>query len=168
MSIRLPISHARIGRRDRLPTRRGQAFAPSKPGAQRGYTLIEVIAAFALLALALTLLLGSLSGALRQVRGAADRGRAALHARSLIDQVGVGEPVRAGTRSGELEDGRYRWTLDVVRWRDPAATGGPVDPAAPQLLEVRLALQWGDGGPREQLQLRTLRMQAAGVEATLP
>lgn len=155
--------------------RRGRGLAratrirrATAPRAQRGYTLIEVIAAFALLALALTLLLGSLSGALRQVRGAADQGRAALHARSLLDQVGVGEPLRAGTRSGELEDGRYRWTLDVARWRDPAATGGPADPAAPQLLDVRLALQWGDGGPRERLQLRTLRLQPAGVEATLP
>lgn len=168
MSIRLLTNRARLPRPDRSPTLRGRVPAPSKRGAQRGYTLIEVIAAFALLALALTLLLGSLSGALRQVRGASDRGRAALHARSLIDQVGVGQPLRTGTRSGELEDGRYRWTLDVARWRDPAATGGPVDPAAPQLLEVRLALQWGDGGPRERFQLRTLRMQAAGVEATLP
>jgi general secretion pathway protein I len=168
MSIRLPTGRARLARRDRSTSPPARAFAPPKASAQRGYTLIEVIAAFALLALALTLLLGSLSGALRQVRGAADRGRAALHARSLIDQVGVGEPLRTGTRSGELEDGRYRWTLDVARWRDPVATGGPVDPAAPQLLEVRLGLQWGDGGPREQLQLRTLRMQAAGVEATLP
>ncbi|MBW8810817.1 MAG: prepilin-type N-terminal cleavage/methylation domain-containing protein, partial [Lysobacter sp.] len=33
---------------------------------QRGYTLLEVIVAFALLAMALTLLLGTLSGAAKQ------------------------------------------------------------------------------------------------------
>ncbi|MFL7980276.1 prepilin-type N-terminal cleavage/methylation domain-containing protein, partial [Xanthomonas vasicola] len=43
---------------------------------QRGYTLIEVIVAFALLALALSLLLGSLSGAARQVRAADESTRA--------------------------------------------------------------------------------------------
>ncbi|MGB9101869.1 MAG: prepilin-type N-terminal cleavage/methylation domain-containing protein, partial [Stenotrophomonas indicatrix] len=36
----------------------------------RGFTLLEVIVAFALLGLALTLLLGSLSGGARQVRDA--------------------------------------------------------------------------------------------------
>ena len=44
---------------------------------QRGYTLLEVIVAFALLAMALTLLLGILSGSARQVRQSADAGRAA-------------------------------------------------------------------------------------------
>lgn len=169
MSARLATECGHRAQRAAVSAMRAARFATvARRNAQRGYTLIEVIAAFALLALALTLLLGSLSGALRQVRGAADRGHAALHARSLIDQVGVGEPLRPGTRNGELDDGRYRWTLEVARWRDPAAVGGAIDPAAPQLLEVRLALQWGDGGPRERLQLRTLRLQAPGIEATLP
>ncbi|MFC0676915.1 prepilin-type N-terminal cleavage/methylation domain-containing protein [Lysobacter korlensis] len=140
----------------------------ARPPRQRGYTLIEVIVAFALLALALTLLLGTLSGSLRQVRWSGDAGRAALHAQTLIDQLGVGEPLRPGTRGGELEGGRYRWTLEVERWRDQAMPAAPQDPAAPQLLELRLAVQWGEGGPRERLQLRTLRLQPAGLEASLP
>lgn len=135
---------------------------------QRGYTLIEVIVAFALLALALTLLLGTLSGALRQVRWSSDAGRAALHAQSLIDQLGVGEPLQPGVRNGEFEDGRYRWTLEVARWAEPAAANALRNTAAPQLLELRLGVQWGDGGPRERLRLRTLRLQPAGVEAALP
>lgn len=136
---------------------------------QRGYTLIEVIVAFALLAGALTLLLGTMSGALRQVRWSGDAGRAALHAQSLLDQVGVAEPLRPGTRNGEFDDGRYRWTLDVAHWTDPTLPPGvPRDPGASQLLELELGVQWGDGGPRERLQLRTLRLQPPGVEATLP
>ena len=57
---------------------------------QRGYTLIEVIVAFAILALGLTLLLGTLSGAARQVRWADEAGRASLHAQSLLDTLGEG------------------------------------------------------------------------------
>lgn len=57
---------------------------------QRGYTLIEVLVAFSVLALGLTLLLGTLSGATRQVRWSADAGRAALHAQSLIAQAEIG------------------------------------------------------------------------------
>ena len=51
-----------------------------RKGAQRGYTLIEVVVAFALLAFGLTLLLGSLTNATKQVRTSTDYGRAALHA----------------------------------------------------------------------------------------
>ena len=44
----------------------------------RGFTLIEVVVAFALLAFALTLLLGAMTRATTQVRNAEDAGRAAL------------------------------------------------------------------------------------------
>lgn len=139
------------------------------PRRAHGYTLIEVIVAFALLALALTLLLGTLSGAVRQVRWSTDAGRAALHAQSLLDQLGVGEPLRPGVREGEFEDGRYRWSLEVEPWTEPGEP--PPDAAAPaaaRLFELRLAVQWAAGGPRERLQLSTLRLAPAGVEAALP
>lgn len=135
----------------------------------RGYTLIEVIVAFALLAAALTLLLGTLSGAARQVRGSADAGRAALYAQSVMAQVGVGEALKPGRTDGEFENGRYRWALDVQRWNDPLKPANALDdPAAPQLLEVRLGIEWGEGGPRERLLLRTLRLMAPGMTGAVP
>lgn len=135
---------------------------------QRGYTLIEVIVAFAILALALTLLLGTLSGGARQVRWAADAGRAALLAQSLLDQTGVGEVLQPGRRDGELEDGRYRWSMEVApyvdRARPPATT---VDAFSPQLLRLQLTMTWGEGGPRERLQVSTLRLVQPGSEGGL-
>ena len=134
-------------------------------GRQRGYTLIEVIVAFALLAAALALLLGTLSGAARQVRGSADAGRAALYAQSVLAEAGVGEPLRPGTSNGEFEDGRYRWALEVRPWTDPAQPPGALrDPAAARMLEVRLGIEWGNGGPGERLLLRTLRLVPPGAD----
>ena len=139
------------------------------PRPQRGYSLIEVIVAFALLALALTLLLGTLSGAARQVRWSGDAGRAALHAQSLLEQVGVGESIQPGQRDGEFDDDRYRWTLSITPWTDPALPPAPaMDPAAPRLLEMSLSVRWGDGHPGQQLQLRTLRLAAADTAGVLP
>ncbi|MFC3813500.1 prepilin-type N-terminal cleavage/methylation domain-containing protein [Lysobacter sp. GCM10012299] len=137
---------------------------------QRGYTLLEVIVAFALLALALTLLLGILSGAARQVRGSSDAARAALYAQSLLAQVGTGEAIVAGQRDGDFEDGRYRWQMRIAPWRDRtiAAARQQVDPNAAGLFEITLAVQWGDAGPAQRLQLRSLRTVAAGGEAGLP
>ena len=128
---------------------------------QRGYTLIEVIVAFMVLALALAILLGILSNSTKQIRWADDAGRAALHAQSLLDQAGVGEALRPGHREGEFEDGRYRWAMDVGPWRDPSlgeAPPQPEDPGAPKLLQLDLDVRWGDGGPRNRLQLQTLRL----------
>lgn len=135
---------------------------------QRGYTLLEVIVAFALLAMALTLLLGTLSGAAKQVRWSSDAGRAALYAQSLMDQVGVGQPLKPGQRSGDFENGRYRWTLGVAQWRDPLpASSQLIDPNAPRLFEVQLAVEWGDGGAGRRLFLRSLRSSAASNEVSL-
>ena len=126
---------------------------------QRGYSLLEVIVAFAVLGVALSLLLGALSGGTRQVRWAADSARAVLHAQSLLDEVGVGEVLAPGQRDGEFGGGRYRWVLDVAPYVDGDRPPVPQqDPYAPQLLQLRLLVTWGEGGPRERLQLETLRL----------
>ena len=131
---------------------------------QRGFTLIEVIVAFALLAGALTLLVGALSNASRQIRHADDAGRAALHAQSLLATVDAGEPLRVGTREGEFDQGRYRWSLQVSPYVDPAraAAAGPVPVGAAQLLQLDLQVQWGEK-PGERLQWRTLRLVPPGA-----
>lgn len=137
---------------------------------QRGYTLIEVVVAFALLAFGLSLLLGSLTNATKQVRASSDYGRAALHAQTLLDQAGVGEALAVGLRDGELENGRYRWEMNVIPFRDPSQTRpqGQVL-GAPQLLQLDLVVRWGEGDPRKALRVQSLRLitptdiNAAGV-----
>ena len=131
-----------------------------------GYTLIEVIVAFALLALALTLLLGSLTNASRQVHWADGAGRATLYAQSLLDQTGVAEALQPGTRQGTFEDDRYHWTLDTRPYIDAGATEPSVTPDGAQLYEVVLDMDWGPS-PAQHLQLKTLRLSrpATGAES---
>jgi general secretion pathway protein I len=144
--------------------------AASRRRGQGGYTLIEVVVAFALLAFAMALLLGAMTNATRQVRAAGEYGRAALHAQSLLDQTGIGEALQPGRRDGRLENGRYRWEMEVRPWRDPGAppATAPIL-GAPQMMELELILRWGEGGPRQTLRVQTLRLitpndpNAAGV-----
>ena len=133
---------------------------------QRGFTLIEVVVAFALLALALTFLLGSLSGAARQVRIASDSSRATLHAQSLLAQVGVGETLQPGRRQGNFDAGRYRWALDIAPYADPLKPPSPLqNPSAPRLLQLTLAVDWGDG-LGQRMQWRTLRLVQGDINAS--
>src|SRR5690606_41355406 len=92
----------RLGRRRRLAHRRGPAVegrgVVSRVRAQAGYSLVEVVVAFALLALALTILLGTMSGATRQLRRSDAAGRGALRARA--PPAGPGGDGPAGPRRG--------------------------------------------------------------------
>ena len=129
-----------------------------RPRRIAGYTLIEVVVAFALLAFGMALLLGALSNASRQIRVSTDAGRAALHAQTLLDQVGVGRGIPVGHRDGELDDGRYHWAMEVSPYRDPTAPPNqPPVLGAPQLMQIDLRLTWGSGA-RQRLDVRALRL----------
>lgn len=135
---------------------------------QRGYSLLEVIVAFALLALALTLLLGSLSGAARQVHHADQRTRAMLHAQSLLAATGIEAPLRGGRSQGEWEDGRYRWELQVEPYVDARTSALPAAASnvasGPTLAQLTLQVRWGEGNG-EHLQWRSLRLLPNTPEA---
>ncbi|MDB6164161.1 MAG: xpsI [Xanthomonadaceae bacterium] len=130
----------------------------------RGYTLIEVIVAFALLALALTLLLGSLTNASRQVHWADGAGRATLFAQSLLDQTGVAEPLAAGTRQGNFENERYRWTIDIRPYVDNGSATQAATADGAQLFEVALHIEWGPSAA-QRLDMQTLRLSRPAVGA---
>ncbi len=138
---------------------RGRSCGSAPLRRQRGFTLIEVVVAFVLLALALTLLLGTLSRSARAVRLSVDETRAVLHAQSLLDQTGVGESLQPGALEGEFEQGRYRWALRIEPYIDPQRPrNAPFEPSAARLLQLALTVEWGEGGPRQRLQLTTLRL----------
>ena len=140
-------------------------IAPALRARQRGFTLLEVIVAFMLLALALTLLLGTLSGAAKQVRWSADAARAGLHAQSLLDATGWDAPLAPGERTGEFDGGRYRWTLDVSPYQDAGRAPQPQQPGAPRLLRLDLDVRWGQDDPRQRLHVQTLRLQTPTQDA---
>lgn len=108
---------------------------PARARHQAGFTLLEVLISFALLAAAVGLLLSIVSGGLAQVRMAGERTEVAAIAQSLIAPLGVVEPLAPGEFGGESEDGRFRWRLRVEEvpteaLADPFAEPDPTDPEA--------------------------------------
>ena len=144
---------------------RRQRRRAGRTGAGRcaGFTLLEVIVAFALLALALTVLLGALSGAARQVRHSAEITRASLHAQSLLAQAGVGEALEPGRTEGTFDQDRYRWTLEVAPYADPASMHALPGPSvSPQLRQLTLEIRWGDE-TGQAMRWHSLRLVPAGT-----
>lgn len=144
-----------------LPSARSAFAAPrgARPSAARGFTLLEVVAAFAILALGLGLAMRAATGAMQQSQQAAEHTRAALHARSVMDTLGVGERLEEGGYGGEFRDG-YRWQAEVSRFElsDEELPVG-FDPAfgATELLRIDLLIEWERGGRMAQARFSTLR-----------
>jgi general secretion pathway protein I len=137
---------------------------------QRGYTLLEVLVAFALLAIGLGLLLAILSGGVHAVANASDSTQATLYAESVLDTLGADQRLQPGRSTGNYENGRFRWTLDITPFKPPVAAPvalarddpNNIDPNLQNFVDnvmyrVVLQMQWGARGPGQTLRVETLR-----------
>lgn len=145
------------------------------PPRQRGFTLIELVAAFVIFAIGFGVLLQILSTCLHTTAQAADYTRAALWAQSLLDVQGVGEPLKEGDFSGSFDD-KYRWRLQVAQIpaQDIAPVASAVSaagnaaapplqtiPIAPSidLYKLQLDVSWGSIYLQHDARFVTLRAQ---------
>ncbi|MFW5816885.1 MAG: type IV pilus modification PilV family protein [Wenzhouxiangella sp.] len=133
----------------------GSGRASGRSGRQRGFTLIEVMAAFAVFALLFGVTLQILSTSMSNTRRAGDYTQAALWAQSVLDVAGLEDMLEPGTTSGRFDE-RFAWTLEVSeeevfddRGLDP--TELPV-----ALYHLRLVVEWGENPTREAV-FQTLR-----------
>jgi general secretion pathway protein I len=137
------------------------------PRRQRGFSLLEVIAAIMLLAIAFAVLMKVAGASISLTRNAAEHSEAAMHARSLLDSAFVGAPVRPGSSSGRFNP-QYRWQLDVTPWNP---TGVAASDASLRLYQLDLAVSWGPSAHPRSAHFRTLRLGGpapAGNAQVLP
>ena len=80
---------------------------------QQGFTLIEVVVAFAIFALAMGALYESFGGAVRRNSQAHEREQALLVAQSVLTRVRVATPPWKPEETGSLEGG-WLWRVEVV------------------------------------------------------
>lgn len=120
-------------------------------GRARGFTLIEIIVAFTILALGLGITMQIATGAMRNARYAAQRTEAALYAQSLLDSAGVGERLEVGETSGDFNDD-FRWRLAVEEHEVESETATPIETglAPVQLYRLELVVTWGRRDKTEQ------------------
>ncbi len=78
----------------------------------RGFSLIEVVVSFIILALALGALMSGLAAGVRGTDRAAQASLALLYAESLLAETGASVPLAVGETTGE-RDGGYRWKRDI-------------------------------------------------------
>ncbi|RDD83717.1 prepilin-type cleavage/methylation domain-containing protein [Dyella tabacisoli] len=116
-----------------------------------GFSLLEVIAAILLLAIAFTALMQVAGGSMALSGHAAEASKAALWGQSKLDGMTVIEPLRVGVSEGQF-DTQYRWRLKVTE--SAAADTTPL-----QLYRVDLDVLWGSGRRERSAHFTTLRVQ---------
>ncbi len=126
---------------------------------QAGFTLIEVVVAFALLALVFSVGFQIFSDGLARAGTLDERSRALEVARSHLASAGVEEPLKEGQSQGESADPRFRWTTTIAPFdiaHDPAQ---PQVMAAYALYHVETRVDWHGADEKEHsISLATLQL----------
>ena len=88
---------------------------------EAGFSLLEVLVAFVILALVATALFRLFSGALVNAGAADDYSRAAMVAQSALEEASM-PPLRESTKDGTADDGRITWLAHVSRYQPPGVS----------------------------------------------
>jgi general secretion pathway protein I len=121
----------------------------------RGFTLLEVLVAFIIAALALGVLFQGLLTGLHGARAAGRHAEALSHARSHLAALGHGTTLVPGETEGD-DGGGFRFRRSIV----PVARAMPV--GAVTLYAVRITISWSEGGTTRRVDLVTQRVAAGG------
>lgn len=134
------------------------------PGARAGgFSLLEVLVAFVVLALVGTALFRLFGASLNNVSLAEDYSRATLYGESRLAAAAVEAPLREGSAQGTSEDGRYAWTTQIEPYVGPGTTPdqqrmGQMLPMLAWRISVTVAWPGDVFGSQRSIVLSTVRL----------
>jgi general secretion pathway protein I len=120
-----------------------------------GFTLIEVLVAFALAALLLVPLLRIFTGGIGALTRSERAAEAALWAQTLLDARGGESPLAAGAEEGDLPGG-YHWQRTVSVYSEATMSLPPRATLIPYA--VTLTVTWSERGRTRAVTLDTLEL----------
>ncbi len=127
-----------------------------RAGSQRGFSLIEILVAFVILAMALTVIFRIFSGGLRNVSLSQDYARAEMVAETQLSAAGVSEPLEAGVTTGAWGE-RYRWERiieDYAPWEESKQLRVPI-----KAYRVTVNVSWQHAAGDSRITLSSVRLQ---------
>lgn len=125
----------------------------TKHTAENGFTLVETLIAFTILAVSMVVILQSFTTGLRSLETAESYARAAMMAQSKLVEFGTLETIKSGQFGGELDDG-FTWRAAVEPYETGDAGTGVVGRAL-SAYRIDLTVTWRGG---REVTLSTLRL----------
>lgn len=117
---------------------------------ERGFTLLEVIVALAILGIGFALAMELLATGVRSAKASEDYTQAVLLARQKMAEVAVTRNLAGSADTGEF-DGGFRWTSEVQPLAQEEELPG-------RLYSVRVRVSWLGRRGEKSVDLQTLRM----------
>jgi general secretion pathway protein I len=142
---------------------KGRTMYPGRRPTARGFTLLEVIVALAILGIGLTLIIELFSGGLRLGRASEDYTKAVNYASSKMQEIMTQDNVEEGTGEGEFDD-RFRWQVeakkvDILPGEKSTEFKPPVE-----LYKLTIDVLWKSGSKERSARLETYRTIKLGTD----
>jgi len=123
----------------------------------RGFTLIEVVVALAILGVGLTMIIELFSGGLRLARASMEYTKAVNYARTKMEEIAVKSVVQEGTEEGESDDKAFRWQV-AVKKVDLLSIDKSMDYKPPiELYQVKIDVFWKSGSKERSTSVESLK-----------
>ncbi|HYA90120.1 MAG TPA: prepilin-type N-terminal cleavage/methylation domain-containing protein [Thermodesulfobacteriota bacterium] len=123
----------------------------------KGFTLIEVVVALAILGVGLTVIIELFSGGLRLGRASMEYTRAVNYARVKMEETMAKPTIEEGTQEGESDDKTFRWQMGVKKV-DLLSIDKSIDYKPPvELFQVKIDVFWKSGSKEKSTSVESLK-----------
>jgi general secretion pathway protein I len=123
----------------------------------KGFTLIEVVVALAILGIGLTIIIELFSGGLRLGRASMEYTKAVNYARMKLEETMAKSAIDEGTQEGESDDKIFRWQMGVQKV-DLLSIDKSLDYKPPvELFKLKIDVFWKSGSKEKSTSVESLK-----------
>jgi len=122
----------------------------------KGFTLLEILVAFTMMAVIFATLMEIISGSTKNTQKAARNTKTALLAQSKMDELGLFEKIEEGTSNGDFDDFNH-WELDITPYDVPYEGDISQEFTSVELMEITLVIISEYGDQEVSTEFNTLR-----------
>jgi general secretion pathway protein I len=123
---------------------------------QQGFSLLEILIAFSILAFSITIMLNIFSGGLRRAMVSEEYQQAVIIAQSKLAAAGVEEELDNGEQSGDIEE-KYFWSVQMEAFDLGTLDLDPENQKAVPF-QVKVTVEWLAGQDNRRFELTTIKL----------
>jgi len=128
---------------------------------KKGFTLIEVLVALAILGVGLSVIIELFSGGLRLGKASEEYTKAANHGRMKLEEISTQKDIAEGREEGDYDDG-FLWQVDVKKIVTLPMEKDPDFKPPVDLFQVKINILWKSGSKERSISLESYKMHKSG------
>ena len=126
-------------------------------GVRKGFTLIEIVVALAILAIGLTVVLEGFAGGLRSARVSEDYTKATWHGQTKMEEMLMTQELTEEVTEGTF-DNQFSWKSEVKKVTPSLGRDEKAQTSLPvEIYQIIVTVTWPWGAGKKSLELESLR-----------